>query len=123
MTQAQEGTSRLLVGLTGLFGAAGVALAAMASHAGGEALLRPASSICLAHAPVLLALGVIGWRLKFGFAAGIGMAIGTALFSGDLVARHFLGSGLFPMAAPTGGLTLIGSWLALSASGLIARRA
>lgn len=122
MQSEQESGSGLLVSLAGLVGALGVALAALASHAGGEALLRPASIICLTHAPALLALGLIGLRLKLGFTAGLGIAAGTLLFSGDLVARHFLGSGLFPMAAPTGGITLILSWLALTLSGLLSRR-
>ncbi|NBB51380.1 DUF423 domain-containing protein [Rhizobium sp. CRIBSB] len=106
----------------GLFGAAGVALAAAASHAGGEALLRPASTICLAHAPALLALALAGERIRLSTAAALGMIIGTLLFAGDLVARHFLGSGLFPMAAPTGGMTLIASWLVLAIGAVLTHR-
>jgi uncharacterized membrane protein YgdD (TMEM256/DUF423 family) len=107
----------------GLFGAAGVALAAAASHAGGEALLRPASTICLAHAPALLALALAGERLPLSAAAALGLTFGTLLFSGDLLARHVFGSGLFPMAAPTGGMILIASWLALAVGfALIPRR-
>jgi uncharacterized membrane protein YgdD (TMEM256/DUF423 family) len=117
-----ETASRWTVVLSGLIGAAGVALAAAASHAGGEALLRPASSICLAHAPALLALALGGNRLRFGSPVALVMAAGTVLFSGDLVARHFLGSGVFPMAAPTGGLALIGSWLALAIGAALPRR-
>lgn len=117
-----ETASRWTVVLSGLIGAAGVALAAAASHAGGEALLRPASSICLAHAPALLALALGGNRLRFGSPVALVMAAGTVLFSGDLVARHFLGSGVFPMAAPTGGLALIGSWLTLAIGAALPRR-
>jgi uncharacterized membrane protein YgdD (TMEM256/DUF423 family) len=105
----------------GLIGAAGVGLAAAASHAGGEALLRPASTICLAHAPALLALSLASGRLRFSAIAALGMMIGTALFAGDLVTRHFLGSGLFPMAAPTGGLALIASWLVLAVGAVLPR--
>jgi uncharacterized membrane protein YgdD (TMEM256/DUF423 family) len=106
----------------GLLGAAGVGLAAAASHAGGEALLRPASTICLAHAPALVALSVAGERVRLARLVALGMLLGTVLFAGDLVARHFLGSGLFPMAAPTGGLTLIASWLLLASAATIRRR-
>lgn len=106
----------------GLIGAAGVGLAAAASHAGGEALLRPASTICLAHAPALAALSIAGDRIRLSALAGLGMMLGTVLFAGDLVARHFIGSGLFPMAAPTGGMTLIVSWLLLSAGALLPGR-
>lgn len=100
----------------GLIGAAGVALAAAASHAGGEALLRPASTICLAHAPALLALSVGDERIRLARPVALGMLLGTALFAGDLAARQFLGRGLFPMAAPTGGLALIASWILLAAA-------
>lgn len=106
----------------GLIGAAGVGLAAAASHAGGEALLRPASTICLAHAPALVALSLVAGRVRFAPLAALGMAVGTALFAGDLVARQFLGTGVFPMAAPTGGLVLIASWLILAAGGLMPRK-
>lgn len=106
----------------GLIGAAGVGLAAAASHAGGEALLRPASTICLAHAPALLALSLAGERLRLSGLGALGMTLGTALFAGDLVARHFAGAGLFPMAAPTGGMTLIASWLLLAVGVAMSRR-
>ncbi|PYB73270.1 DUF423 domain-containing protein [Rhizobium wuzhouense] len=106
----------------GLIGASGVALAAAASHAGGEQLLRPASTICLAHAPALVALSLAGDRIRLGGLVALGMTLGTLLFAGDLVARHFLGSGLFPMTAPTGGLTLIASWLVLAVAAALRRR-
>lgn len=115
-------TSRWTVVLAGLIGAAGVGLAAAASHAGGEALLRPASSICLAHAPALLALALADGKLRFAPLVALVMAAGTLLFAGDLVARHFLGSGLFPMAAPTAGLALIGSWLTLAIGAALQRK-
>ncbi|MBX9466564.1 MAG: DUF423 domain-containing protein [Rhizobium sp.] len=106
----------------GLIGAAGVGLAAAASHAGGEALLRPASTICLAHAPALIALALAGEKIRLSGLAALGMSIGTLLFSGDLVARHFLGTGVFPMAAPTGGMTLIASWLLLAIAAMVSPR-
>jgi uncharacterized membrane protein YgdD (TMEM256/DUF423 family) len=34
--------------------------------------------------------------------------------------RAFAGHRLFPMAAPTGGITLIAAWLALAAAAVIA---
>jgi uncharacterized membrane protein YgdD (TMEM256/DUF423 family) len=119
---AEMASNRWAALAAGLIGAAGVGLAAAASHAGGEALLRPASTICLAHAPALIALSLAAGRLRFSALAALGMTIGTALFAGDLVARHFLGSGLFPMAAPTGGLMLIASWLILTAGAALSRR-
>lgn len=118
---AEMASNRWAALAAGLIGAAGVGLAAAASHAGGEALLRPASTICLAHAPALIALSLAAGRLRFSTLAALGMTIGTALFAGELVARHFLGSGLFPMAAPTGGLTLIASWLTVAAGAIMPR--
>ena len=119
---ASEMAPRWPMVLAGLIGAAGVGLAAAASHAGGEALLRPASSICLAHAPALLAIVLAGDRLRFGAVTALVMAAGTLLFSGDLVARHFLGTGLFPMAAPSGGLALIAAWLMIAIGATLPRR-
>ena len=106
----------------GLIGAAGVGLAAAASHAGGEALLRPASTICLAHAPALVALSLAGGRIRLASLVALGMSIGTLLFAGDLVAKHFLGAGLFPMAAPIGGMMLIVSWLLLAIGAVVSTR-
>lgn len=114
--------NRWAVVAAGLMGAAGVGLAAAASHAGGEALLRPASTICLAHAPALVALAMAGERIRLSGLAALGMAVGTVLFSGDLVCRQVFGTGLFPMAAPTGGMTLIASWLLLAVGAAIGRR-
>lgn len=116
------GGNRWAVAAAGLIGAAGVALAAAASHAGGEALLRPASTICLAHAPALIALSVAAERVRWSGLAASAMALGTLLFAGDLVSRHFAGNGIFPMAAPTGGMTLIAAWLVLVIGALLPQR-
>jgi uncharacterized membrane protein YgdD (TMEM256/DUF423 family) len=45
------------------------------------------------------------------------------LFAADVASRAYLGSRLFPMAAPTGGVILIISWLVLVAAALAALRA
>ena len=46
----------------------------------------------------------------------VGVALGLALFSGDLAMRALAGQPLFRMAAPLGGSTLILAWLALAVS-------
>ena len=51
--------------------------------------------------------------------AAAGMAVGAALFAGDVSARAFIGHRLFPMAAPTGGTILIAAWLALAIAALV----
>jgi uncharacterized membrane protein YgdD (TMEM256/DUF423 family) len=105
--------SRVTVGIAALIGAAGVVSAAGASHAGDEHLLGAAATICLAHAPVLLALGLFGLRNRvLGLAAAL-LAGGTMIFAGDLAVRHFLGSAAFPGAAPLGGIAMIFGWLGL----------
>lgn len=102
--------------LSGILGAAGVALAAAATHTGATHMLGNASAMCLAHAPILLGLH-IGWdRIRTALPASILLGLGTILFAGDLVSRQFTGSGLFPMAAPAGGLGMIVGWVALAAS-------
>jgi uncharacterized membrane protein YgdD (TMEM256/DUF423 family) len=101
----------LILFLSGIFGAAGVALAAAASHGGDARLLGTASMMCLVHAPALVALYAAGRRVRTATLAALVIGLGTLVFAGDLLARHFLGSGLFPMAAPTGGTTMILGWL------------
>lgn len=107
--------------LTGIIGAAGVAMAAAATHMGG-ALLGPASAMCLAHAPALLALCVAGDRIRTSNLSALAMVIGVVLFAGDLAAKQFLGSGLFPMAAPSGGMLMMAGWLLAGAGAFSAPR-
>ena len=83
----------ILIALAGLMGAAGVALARQGLIA------RPA-----------------------GLATLCGFVLGAALFAADVSARAWLGSRLFPFAAPAGGLILIASWLVLAAAALGASR-
>ncbi|MEJ8309105.1 DUF423 domain-containing protein [Agrobacterium larrymoorei] len=102
--------------LSGVLGASGVALAAAATHTGATLMLGNASAMCLAHAPVLLGLH-LGWeRIKTALPSALLLGLGTALFAGDLVSKHFTGNSLFPMAAPAGGFGMIFGWLTLAAS-------
>lgn len=114
---------RWAVVLAGLIGAAGIALAAAAAHAGEQVrLLGAASAICLANAPALLVLGLAGRRLRLGALCGALLVLGTVLFAGDVALRAFAGRGLFPMAAPTGGSIMIIGWLLVGMSALFTRR-
>ncbi len=82
----------------GLFGIAGVALAALAAHGGGEAALAAsASAMCLAHAPALLALAIGIEKIKTARLAGLLMILGTTLFAGDLVIAALCRLGPFPL--------------------------
>lgn len=110
--------------LSGLFGFAGVALSAAAAHGGGDThLLANASAMCLAHAPALLALAIGADKLRTARVAGLLIGAGTILFAGDLVMLRFAGSGLFPMAAPTGGFAMMFGWLAVAAGAFLRPRA
>ncbi len=52
-----------------------------------------------------------------------GFIAGASLFAADVAARAYLGHRLFPFAAPSGGVIMIVSWLALIAAALAALRA
>ena len=112
----------LFLVIAGLFGAAGIALAAAGAHAAPSAGLESASNILLFHAlailggTALLLEGMLSRQLAV--VALAGWALGTILFSGDVALRVFLGHRLFPMAAPTGGTILILAWLVLAAAAL-----
>lgn len=106
----------------GLMGACGVALAAAAAHGADPRLLGGASAMCLAHAPALVALHASQGRLATAGLAALLLAAGTILFSGDLVARNFLGSGLFSMSAPAGGLLMMAGWLTVAAGAFFSRK-
>jgi len=107
----------LLFLFAGLFGLAGVALAALAAHGGGDAhLAASASAMCLAHAPALLALALGAGKVRTAWLAGLLMIVGTLLFAGDLVTLRFTGASLFPYAAPAGGWAMMLGWLAVSVS-------
>ena len=112
--------SRALIALAGLCGAAGVGLSAAAAHAGGGNLAT-AAAMLLAHAPALLAIGLFmrtaGNRLLG--AGALVLGLGLLLFCGDLIARHYLGGRLFPMAAPAGGMALIAGWLLIAGSAFV----
>jgi uncharacterized membrane protein YgdD (TMEM256/DUF423 family) len=104
---------RFLAVLAALMGAAGVALAAAATHSDGGELARTASLFLILHAAALI--GVSAHRAGlWPSVAGLALAAGAILFSADLAARGFLGARLFPYAAPIGGSLMILAWLGLA---------
>ncbi|UYO00744.1 MAG: DUF423 domain-containing protein [Devosia sp.] len=110
---------RMILLAAGLTGAAGVAAAAAASHGGDARNLVSIAAICLSHGPALLALGLHARSRWYGV-AGLLLALGTAVFAGDLGMREWLGHPLFPGAAPLGGGLMILAWLGLAAGALVA---
>lgn len=107
-------TDRVLIFAGGLCGAAGVALSAAAAHGGGGNTATAASFLIM-HAPVFLAVGLIGGNRVFRTGAFI-LLVGLLVFAGDLLMRDYAGAKLFPMAAPAGGVLLIAGWLVVAAS-------
>jgi uncharacterized membrane protein YgdD (TMEM256/DUF423 family) len=114
--------SRIHILLAALMGAAGVAFWAMAAHRGGPPAATAAQMLLL-HGAAVLGLtacrkqGLIHNRVAS--LAASALILGVILFSADIAARAFAGSGLFPMAAPAGGLLLIGGWLLAAIAALI----
>jgi uncharacterized membrane protein YgdD (TMEM256/DUF423 family) len=105
----------LLLALAGLFGCAGVALSAASAHAGGDThLLASAATMCLAHAPALVALYAGFRQIRTAAPGGLLIGLGTLLFTADLLVLYIHGSGLFPMAAPIGGFAMMGGWLVVA---------
>ena len=116
----------ILLALAGLMGALGVVLTAASAHGKPGAGLDSAGYLLLLHAvAVIAAAGAVrnGLLLRpLGNASLWGFVIGAGLFAADVAARAYLGQRLFPMAAPTGGVILIVSWLVMVAAALAAFR-
>lgn len=108
-------------GLAALLGAAGVALAAVAAHGSEGPQLATAAQFLMVHGAAALALTALAAHAgrPVGLLAGASLMIfAAALFSGDLAARTFLGTRLFPFATPTGGSLLVVAWLVAGIGGL-----
>jgi uncharacterized membrane protein YgdD (TMEM256/DUF423 family) len=119
-------TFRILIILAGVMGVDGVMLAAASAHQPDATRLASASSMLLFHSPAVLAAVALAERglihAGIGIAAGFGFVIAAALFAGDLTMRQYAGHSLFSMAAPTGGMLLIVSWLTLAVAAAWPRR-
>jgi uncharacterized membrane protein YgdD (TMEM256/DUF423 family) len=117
-------TVTIFIALAGLMGAAGIALAAAGAHTAPGAGLDGAAYMLLFHAAAvvggaaLVQQGVL-WR-PLALIVLAAWVLGAALFSGDIAMRAFTAHRLFPMAAPSGGVLLIGAWLALSVAAIAA---
>ena len=119
MAFSLRSTTLLVAGLMGL---AGIATAAAASHGSDPRLMAGASAMCLAHAPAMVALYAAWPSFRTAPAAAVLLALGTALFAGDLVLRHSAGHGLFPMSPPTGGIMMMAGWLAVALGAVLPRK-
>jgi len=109
-------TPLALIAIAGLYGALGVVGSAVAAHAAVGVQLATAAQFLLFHATLLLALVALAQRSdqpRVWLAIAAAVAVGTALFSGDVAKFAITGTHLFPMAAPTGGSILIAGWAAI----------
>jgi uncharacterized membrane protein YgdD (TMEM256/DUF423 family) len=110
------------VGIAGMLGAAGVALAALAAHRVADPSLTTAALFLIMHAAAAVALSTLAggspWPTGFLLSASL-MIFAVALFSGDVTSRVLLGDRLFPMAAPLGGSLMILAWLGAALSGVV----
>ena len=106
----------ILLVIAGLMGAGGIVLSAAGTHAYPGAGLDTAGQILLFHAAAILGVSAAIDRGLLSRALGLlsawGLVIGSLLFAGDVSLPIYAGVGLFPKAAPTGGIILIASWIA-----------
>jgi uncharacterized membrane protein YgdD (TMEM256/DUF423 family) len=107
--------------LSALMGAAGVALAAAATHGGGGEIGQTAAYFLILHGAALLGLTACARAYAADttlaralLLAGACLGLGTILFSGELAVLAFTGVRLIALAAPVGGSLMILGWLALA---------
>jgi uncharacterized membrane protein YgdD (TMEM256/DUF423 family) len=116
-----------LIALAGLMGAAGVILTAAAAHGKPGSGLDSAGYLLLLHAAAVIAgvaAACAGLLTRPLVALALwGFVLGAGLFAADVAARAYIGSRLFPFAAPAGGTIQIASWLLLAVAALLALRA
>lgn len=114
------------IAIAALFGAAGTALWASATHAAGGGSAAIAAQMLLIHAGAIIALaaarhaGLLHGRLAAALTSIL--AFGVALFSADLALRGLAGQRLFPMASPLGGVLMIVAWLGVAVSAFVRPR-
>ncbi len=118
---------QILIALAGVMGAAGIMLTAAGAHSKPGVGLDSAGYLLLIHAVAVVA-GVAAARQGLilrpvGMAAIWAFVVGASLFAADVAARAYLGSRLFPFAAPAGGMIMILAWIALILAALASLRA
>jgi uncharacterized membrane protein YgdD (TMEM256/DUF423 family) len=113
-----------IIALAGLAGAAGVIAAAEVAHGVSDPMLQTASNFLLFHAAVAIAIAAVALasprHMAWFLTAASLLLAGCGLFCGDLAFHALNGARLFPMAAPIGGMFLIGGWVMVVLAALIA---
>lgn len=110
---------KIIAALAGLYGSAGVALAAIGAHRSGNPNVVTAAYFLLFHAAALVGLttAAAGARraTPLMIAASL-LALGTLLFSGHLALHALADLVPIPFAAPVGGSMAILGWLVAAVS-------
>jgi uncharacterized membrane protein YgdD (TMEM256/DUF423 family) len=107
----------MLLAAAGLLGAAGVALGAASAHLGGGDLSRLGSAFLLFHAAAVPGLLALPWPARrLVRLATTCLALGAALFSGDVALLGFTGRTPVAGLAPAGGILLMIGWLLVAVS-------
>ena len=114
----------ILIVFAGLMGAAGVGLAALGAHGGGDLRLATAATFLLLHASALVGMRPMldpsaVMRGVF-LASATALCFGPILFSADLALRSLAGTAIFAFAAPAGGLLMMAGWALLAAAAMLA---
>lgn len=110
-----------LAAYAGLAGAAGIALAAAGAHGTDLSALTTPANLLVMHAAAAVAIVAVASqaaRPRLFLIAALVLLAGATLFSGDIALRALTGNRIFPMAAPTGGTTMIVGWLIVAAAGV-----
>lgn len=108
---------RILSAFSGLYGAAGIAAYAAASHIGGY--YDAIAPVLLGNAAALLGLSVATKTNIVMRLSGVFIIIGVGLFAADIMCRELVETRLFPYAAPLGGTINIIGWLLLVISAFL----
>lgn len=118
--------NRLLLLSAGAAGSVGVVSMAAGAHGGGPLEegnhFTTAGLMLIMHASALLALCNASQRWRGLRLAGVVLALGVGLFSGDLISRAMIDEPLFAAAAPAGGITLIAGWVLVGIGALLGAR-
>lgn len=105
----------------GIIGAAGVAAAAASAHGANDRMWGAAALVAMPHAAAFVGLSLAGRDRQWARIATLTIGIGATLFTADMMVRGLGATGLFPMAAPTGGIAMIAGWLGVSIAALLKR--
>jgi uncharacterized membrane protein YgdD (TMEM256/DUF423 family) len=111
---APQSAPFLILAWAGLAGAAGVALAAAATHKFDSPALAIAATMLTLHAAATVGVVAVAPRAArpcLWLATALLMLSGASLFSGEIAYHTMTGDVSFRMLAPTGGTLMIVSWL------------